>query len=243
MTAYYYIKKEPVIRSSPVKKEGFKVRKNNRKFKWLSGVFLGAGLILLANVTFPIFDYFLKSEIQFKQKLLVPVSGAEIRVLGEKSDIDYRHPKNWFSAAPSLPDRQSKITHYSISIPSLGIENATVEIGGDDLMESMIHYPGTALPGDYGNVVIFCHSALPQLFSPKNYKTICATLPRMKVGEEVLINYDGIAYHYQIINMVEVKPDDMAVLAQHYDSQYLSVITCVPPGTYLRRLIVRGKLI
>jgi len=49
-------------------------------------------------------------------------------------------------------------------------------------------------------------------------------------------------YRYQVIGLREVLPDDVSVLQQHYDSEYLSLITCVPPGTYLRRLVIKAKL-
>jgi sortase A len=107
----------------------------------------------------------------------------------------------------------------------------------------MVHYLGTALPGQLGNAVIFCHSVLPQFFNPRNYKTICSTLPMLKKGDRVIVNFDGIEYQYRVYEMLEVGPDDVTVLEQHHDNSYLSMITCVPPGTYLRRLIVRAELV
>ena len=50
-------------------------------------------------------------------------------------------------------------------------------------------------------------------------------------------------YRYQVEKMVEVSPEDVSVLEQQYDRERLSLITCVPPGTYLRRLVVRAGLI
>jgi len=42
--------------------------------------------------------------------------------------------------------------------------------------------------------------------------------------------------------MIEVSPRDLSILAQRYDDSYLTLITCVPPGTYFKRLIVRARL-
>jgi sortase A len=64
----------------------------------------------------------------------------------------------------------------------------------------------------------------------------------LKKGDEIFIDFDGILYRYQVINMEEVSPDNVRVLEQRYDSEYLSLITCVPPGTYLRRLVITTKL-
>lgn len=112
------------------------------------------------------------------------------------------------------------------------------------MSESLIHYPGTALPGKRGNAVIFGHSSLPILFSPTNYDTIFSTLPTLSPGDEIFVSYDGITYRYIIENMFEVLPTDLEVLAQNTSDSFISLITCVPPGHPLRprRLIVRARI-
>ena len=229
MSVYYYLKKEPkVLKTYPKKFLGYSS----------FGLFF-LGLIFLANAFWPIISYEVKSRRFIKPQLISPVS-----VLGESTTVvDYSRPSTWFPTAPSLPPKPSKITHYTLSIPKLKIEKAVVEIGGEDLMKSLILYPGTALPGQYGNTVVFGHSTLPQFFNPKNYKTIFSTLPTLEKGDEIFIGFDGVLYKYQVIGLQEVSPEDVTVLEQHYDSEYLSLITCVPPGTYLRRLVVTAKLI
>jgi len=218
-------------------------RQKKQLFFWrsLSVLVVVTGLILLGNAAFPIILYELTNS-QFNVHLVSPLA-TEKTVLGETVTPDYANPKSWFPVAPVLPPQPSRITHYSLSIPQLGIEEATVQIGGKDLMENLVHYPGTALPGQYGNSVIFGHSVLPQFFNPKNYKTIFSTLPTLKEGDEILVDFDGIRYRYLIRKMIETKPEDVTILEQNYDSQWLSLITCVPPGTYLRRLIVRAQLV
>lgn len=196
------------------------------------------GLVFLGNAALPLFSYEVKKN-QLNYSVASPI------VLGEKSvsSLSYANPRNWFPVAPQLPPRPSKITHYSLSIPKLGIRGAVVQVGGEDLMESLIQYPGTALPGQLGNAVIFGHSVLPQFFNPHNYKTIFSTLPELERNDEILINFDGVLYRYQIIELAETSSEDFAVLEQRYNDSYLTLITCVPPGTYLRRLAVRAKLV
>jgi sortase A len=216
MTAYRYVKAKP--------------KEIKKGLRLLPVVLLIGGVVFLANAAMPILLYQLRDKTKFE-------------VLGEESLLDYTKPSSWFPTAPRLPDRPSKISHYTLTIDKLKIKEAVVEIGGDDIMENLVHYAGTALPGQYGNVVIFGHSALPQFYSPKNYRTIFATLPTIKIGDEIEVSFDGVIYHYQVIELVEVEPTDISVLAQYYDDKYLSLVTCVPPGTYLRRLVVRARLI
>jgi sortase A len=212
-------------------------KKTKINFRFFSYGLTALGIFLIGNALFPILIYQLKSFRFSKEALVSPVESSY-------NDYNsYNNYKNWFLSAPPLPPRESKITHYNISVPKLKIENAVVAIGGEDLSESLIQYPGTALPGEYGNTVIFGHSVLPQFYNPKNYKTIFSTLPTLKEGDEILVDFDGIRYRYVVVKMVEVSPDDVSVLEQRYDGEYLSLVTCVPPGTYLRRLIVKAKLV
>lgn len=240
MALYCYLKAEP-------KRKTVKI-KILVPFFSISLLFGGIGLILSAVL--PIFSYQLES-LPFRRKLIIPVTSKDYLkqsqlagvVLGKDTQLDYTKASNWYPTLPDLPPQPSKITHYTLSVPKLEIEGAVVQIGGEDLMKSLIQYPGTALPGQYGNVVVFGHSVLPQFFNPENYKTIFSTLPKLEKGDEILVDFDGILYRYLVIEMVETDSGDISVLHQHYDSQYLSLITCVPPGTYLRRLIVKTKLV
>lgn len=226
---YKYLKKQPKVSW---------VKKQTKIWQIMPFAFLVLGGFFLLSVFWPILSYEFKSRGFNANKLISPVE-----VLGDSATvIDYSQPSSWFPTAPSLSNKDSKITHYSLSIPKLKIDRAVVKVGGQDLMDSLVHYPGTSLPGQYGNAVIFGHSVLPQFFNPKNYKTIFSTLPTLKKGDEIFIDFDGILYRYQVINMEEVSPDNVRVLEQRYDSEYLSLITCVPPGTYLRRLVIMTKL-
>ena len=218
-------------------------KKTKINFRFFSYGLTALGVFFIGNATFPILMYQLKS-FQFSRGALIsPVESSYSDYNDYNGYNSYNNYKNWFAEAPKLPTRETKITHYNISIPKLKIENAVVAIGGEDLSESLIQYPGTALPGEYGNTVIFGHSVLPQFYNPKNYKTIFSTLPTLKEGDEILVDFDGIRYRYVVVKMVEVSPDDVSILEQRYDGEYLSLVTCVPPGTYLRRLIVKAKLV
>ena len=81
-----------------------------------------------------------------------------------------------------------------------------------------------------------------QLFNPKNYKSIFSTLPTLKKGDSIYIKSDGVQYRYVVYDMTVTDPDDLSPLEQQFDHAYVTLITCVPPGTYLRRLNVKAKL-
>lgn len=155
--------------------------------------------------------------------------------------VDYTNANIWF---PTRPQKKvvAPVTSYTITIPKLKIKNALVVIGGDDLNKSLIHYGGTGLPGEYGTTVIFGHSTLPQFYNPENYRTIFSLLPILDIGDEFFISYDGITYRYVIEEMIVTEPNDLTPLEQRFDDSHVTLVTCVPPGTYWQRLNVRARL-
>ncbi len=246
---YAYFKK-------PIKTTVFPVHslnlKQSRIRAFLPVVFMAIGLFLFGSAAFPILSYELFASPRFRQpEFIRPVAEESLIsqpletftpvVLGEEESNLFLEVEKWFPTKPFQP-RLTKITHYTLSIPKLKIENAVVEIGGLDIKKKLIQYPGTANPGQPGNTVLFGHSVLPQFFNPRNYLTIFSTLPTLKSGDEILVNFDGVIYKYRVEEMIEVPPEDTSVLEQRFDDSYITLITCVPPGTYLRRLIVRGRL-
>jgi len=101
----------------------------------------------------------------------VPLADSEIEFLA--SDKDYTKASSWFEGGVKGEDFSlPKVTFYNLSIPKLGIEDAVVAIGGEDLNQHLVQYPGTALPGHLGNAVIFGHSILPRFYDPKKYISI-----------------------------------------------------------------------
>ena len=226
--------------------------------KWLPLALVGIGTFLVVFVTAPILTYELVSAPQLKStRWLSPLAEGEVQpqVKGtttvvaaqEQTEPDYTQVSNWFPQAPQPETRVSKITHYTIDIPKLKIKNAVVTIGGTNLKEGLVHYGGTANPGDLGVPVIFGHSILRQFYNPsennpQRYVSIFSTIMTLESGDEIEVNYDGIKYVYVVKRKYQVEPEDIEVLAQRYDQKLLRLITCVPEGTYLHRGVIEAVL-
>jgi sortase A len=207
--------------------------------------FIGLGLGLLIWTVWPIIAFSTIAQQLFVQTI-TPVSEDTIRlnslVAANSNDVvDYSNPNIWF---PTHPQKKgvTPANTYSVSIPKLKIENAIVTVAGDDLSESLVHYGGTPFPGQYGNTVIFGHSTLPQFYNPKSYKTIFSLLPTLTRGDTISVTYDDVKYTYVVYDMVVVEPTDLTPLEQRFDDSYLTLVTCVPPGTYWKRLNVKARL-
>ena len=231
--SYIYLKKE---------KQSSRLRQK----KIIIILFLFTGITFLGFAFLPIINFQIAYSTQLKQ-IIDPLSGKSSRQAGSLlGDIstDYTQLTNWFVDDYSVPDQlvDNYQSTYYLSIPKLNIKDAVVTLGSMDLKKSLIQYPQTALPGQLGNTVVFGHSVLPQFFSPKNYLTIFSTLYKLKQGDEIFLQYDRSIYKYVVEEMFEVKPTNLSVLEQKFDNKTLTLITCSPPGTYLRRLIIKAQL-
>ncbi len=205
-----------------------------------------SGLVILFSVIWPIASY--KNNLDRQNDAYAnPVVQNKIEEPSfSLPEVDYTKASNWFvGGLPKEAFTASNIGYYTLSIPKLRIENATVAIGGEDLAQHLIQYPGTALPGKLGNAVIFGHSILPLFYNPKSYLAIFSLLPTLEKGDEIIISYDGVTYKYAVESMFEVTPTDIQVLDQNKSDSFLTLVTCVPPGDprKLKRLIVRARIV
>jgi len=238
--SYLYVKSSPKI---TVPKKALSLRRR----QFFASFFLFSGLLLFLSVIFPIIQFQLEYSTKFNQ-ILNPLSSQFYNrsdsVLGGLN-TDYTQLSSWFvndTNAASSTSLVTSLSTYFVSIPKLKIDQAIVIVGGSDLKKSLIQYPQTALPGQFGSPVVFGHSVLPQFFNPKSYLTIFSTLYKLSQGDEIYIDYDHIRYKYLVEEMYEVQPTDLSVLEQRFDGRYLTLITCSPPGTYLRRLIIKAQI-
>lgn len=218
-----------------------------KRFLRIISLFLiTGGLVLLLMVVYPIASFQLFYAHKFPDLTSPVIEASEKKENKIKSAFsvvfaDLTRASLWFpQAAPALVSPSARNT-YELSIPKLKIENANVIIGSDDLSQSLIQFTA-GKPGALGNPVIFGHSTLLFFYNPKDYKTIFSKLPDLKEGDEININYDKVNYVYRVYKMYITSAKDLSVLNQNSTLEELTLVTCVPPGTYLKRFIVKARL-
>lgn len=235
--------------------------KENHSFKrrvvsHFSYISLVIGMLLLFWSFYPVISFELYSRFSTQNKVLSPVASSEVTSLKEAQSVlgsydaysnnlrDFTEAHLWFPTTGSSSQTANfKIHDYYLSIPKLNITKAHVVVAGEDLAKSLVHYLPKTMPGEYGNVNIFGHSTLPQLYNEKDYKTIFTYLPSLELGDRIIIQVGDLQYEYEVTDMFVVNPDQISVLDQKYDASYVTLITCVPPGTWWKRLVVRTKLV
>lgn len=133
---------------------------------------------------------------------------------------------------------------FALSIDKLHIDKAKVTVDSNNLDQSLAHLPGSALPGEVGNVFISGHSNLFPFFSPADYyKSVFINLPKLKKGDEIDLQIGGQKLVYQVVSLEIVDPGNLSVIEPPDTmGRYLTLMTCVPPGINTKRLTVLAKL-
>jgi sortase A len=161
---------------------------------------------------------------------------ANVQVVQEADGFSY--------FATTYKPQGPRPAEFTISVPRLKIKNAKVLVDNLDFYKNLSHFPGSALPGEVGNSFITGHSVLPQFNDPKNYRAIFTKLSDLEVGDDVIVEIGGQKFHYTVQYSKVVDPHDLSVLSPISENgKNLTLMSCVPPGTSTKRLVVVTSLI
>ncbi len=114
------------------------------------------------------------------------------------------------------------------------------------LKQGAAHAARTAVPGTKdgknNNVFIFAHSTLNFWDVPK-YNAVFFLLRKLESGDRVTTFYRGERFDYIVFDKRVVEANDVKYLTNPSQEPILTLQTCDPPGTQLRRLIISAKLV
>lgn len=209
----------------------------NKRF-FLAVILLSLGVFILTYTSLPLFMWyaFYLPKIE-SSDIISPIAQMPQSLWQDKEEQVTKRETSSFT-------NQNQDQLFYLSIPKLNIKDAQVKVGSRDFFTNLAQYPGSALPGEQGNVFIVGHSVLPQFYNPKNYLTIFSTLYELEKGDKVFLFYAGREYLYQIETLKVVDPNDVWVLAPpDRFGRWLTLFTCTPPGLKSQRLVVQARII
>lgn len=170
--------------------------------------------------------------------------------------ITYDDPgKKTPSFSPSVSPGQSSGSYLpsynpssdSIVIPKININAPLIQATGSTqkelnaaLNQGVIIYPGSAMPGQNGEVFLSGHSSIYPWVKTQ-YGQVFALLDKLEKGDVVSLVFNNRQHDYritgkQVLNANQVK------IQSGYEPK-LTLMTCWPIGTSLKRLVVTGELI
>lgn len=188
---------------------------------------LGAGLVVVAIVMFTFLN----------QMFLAPFIQPSRHAASTPLIIDAN------SVAPT-EDPEVIIPKINVEIPVDYSQTTTEEkIIEGALNNGVVHYPTTSLPGENGNAAFFGHSS-NNIFNPGKYKFAFVMLRQLVPGDTFYLTKDSKVYVYKVFSKTVVEPNEVGVLDPvEGHTATATLITCDPPGTSLKRLVIVGDQI
>lgn len=109
------------------------------------------------------------------------------------------------------------------------------------LTKGVAHALGTSFPGQPGNVFIFAHSSV-DFFNAIRFNSVFYLLDKLEKGDEILLYYNKEQFKYQVTDKKIVAASKVNYLTESGDTKTVTLMTCWPPGTTMKRLIVIGEI-
>lgn len=156
---------------------------------------------------------------------------SQSRLFESASRLNPREPIAASETIPPSPQPGSPVS--KIEIPRLGISAVVIEgVRPEDLRVAAGHVPGTALPGERGNVAIAAHR-----------DTFFRNLSGIRGRDTITLTTLNGSYEYLVESTQVVDPTDVQILDASPEP-VLTLITCYPfyyIGAAPKRFIVRAR--
>ncbi len=121
-----------------------------------------------------------------------------------------------------------------IQIPAIGVDAPIVMGDGwEQLKKGVGQHPGTANPGQPGNLVLSAHNDI--------YGEIFRDLDKLQPGDAILIHTHNRVYTYRVTEIQVVEPTDVRWLEPTPDPT-VTLISCYPYLVDNQRIVVRARL-
>lgn len=196
-------------------------RKRTSRWFLIAGIsFISVGLLLFVLTFFPV----IKEEVRYDASRLTSKQGS--------ATLKPIHPQ------------------FGIVIPKIGANAAIVpnvdpydsRIYQLALTKGVAHAKGSVFPGRMGNMFLFSHSSV-DFYQALRFNSVFYLLNKLEYGDQIDIYFETKKFTYTVFESQLVDPKDVSYLKEKTNQPLLTLMTCWPPGTTFKRLIVRATLL
>lgn len=110
------------------------------------------------------------------------------------------------------------------------------------LMKSAVHYPGSAMLNEDGNVLLFGHSSYLRTTLNPAYKEF-NDIQKLKTGEIVTVYSATTAYEYRVTSVKYVKVDNGVIDLSKNGTRRLTLVTCNSFADKGDRFVVEAEFV
>ncbi|PIT97353.1 hypothetical protein COT77_01910 [Candidatus Berkelbacteria bacterium CG10_big_fil_rev_8_21_14_0_10_41_12] len=150
---------------------------------------------------------------------------------GQAEQKTKEHKSNFYK----LEDNHIYIEKIGVSAPIVwDVESDQI---ADKLSQGVVHISGSSKPDKDKNTFLTGHSS-NYWWDKGDYNTVFALLPSLEKENKIVITYRGVIYKYKVVEKKEVTKKEVENYIDLPQKKSLTIMTCVPVGTNLRRLII-----
>lgn len=182
---------------------------------------LTAGFILALAVLYPV----LKLEFKYSADLLTQSDSQSVEVSWPNQDFAIYIPKI-----------------DAISSVVADVDPYDSQVYQRALTQGVAHAQGTAKPGQGSNIFIFSHSSA-NFFEANRYNSVFYLLNKLETGDQIQVYFNDTLYTYTVSEKKLVSPTQVEYLNGSSETETLTLMTCWPPGTSAKRLIIVANLL
>lgn len=143
------------------------------------------------------------------------------------------------------------LAEYPVKIhaPDIGLnqvittpKSTDAKVLDDAVLKTAVHYPGSGLLGEEGNVLLFGHSSyLPTVLNPA-YKAFNG-IQNLKTGQKIMISSGTAIYTYRVTSVRFAKATDDDVIDLSKVGKKLTLVTCNSFKTKSDRFVVEAEFV
>lgn len=136
---------------------------------------------------------------------------------------------------------------FSIVIPKIGATSPIIKdvnpfnssVYQQALTKGVAHARGTSYPGKGQNIFLFSHSS-QDFYQASRYNSIFYLINKLEKNDTITLYYQGEKHTYKVTEKQIISAEAVQYLKKT-DKETLHLMTCWPPGTTLKRLLVTAK--
>lgn len=203
---------------------------------------IGGGIITFAvlGIAFTLWPVF-KAEVNYRLHEREVVSEDTFGRLLKSAEAD---------AVSQIKEETASLgidSYFSVYIPKIDAKSKVIaNVDAADrkeylpaLEKGVAHARGTYFPGQGKSVYLFSHSTNSP-FNAISLNAVFYLLRKLEKGDKIFAYFVDKKYEYEVVDKFTTDANDTSWLSYEGDGEVLLLQTCDPPGTTLRRLIVKA---
>lgn len=199
-----------------------------------SQVLLFGSLLVFFGCVFLLSDYFVKMKNEVFNDMKIAMMG--FTTSSSSGPVVQEENTPVINEEPEYYEEEIDYSVYLgvLEIPRIGLKRGfySVDSNYNNIAYNVTLVSGSDMPDvPNGNLILMAHSG-------DSYISYFAYLYMLEIGDDCYITYNGLVYHYRIVNIYNVEKNGIVNIDRNYDQTTLTMITCTKNSDSLQTVYI-----